>query len=74
MKLYIVSKEEYDYDEYISHVIASNTTDEAIALAMEADIDNMLTPPPMPVIWKTEEIGTYLGEIPNIVHSSFMHG
>jgi hypothetical protein len=62
MKLYIISTNEYDYDEFISHVIAENSVEEAKELAHLSGSKSK---------WCSKEIGTYNKEVPGIVHSSF---
>jgi|WetSurMetagenome_2_1015567.scaffolds.fasta_scaffold33074_5 hypothetical protein len=65
MKLFIVSTEDYGYDEYDSHVIAANNPDEAKDYAdLPGSKDG----------WKVEEVGTYNKEIVGVIHSSFNAG
>ena len=65
MKLFIVSTEDYGYDEFDSHVIAAKTDGDAKKLAKL---------PGDQKLWKVEEIGTYKEEKAGIVHSSFNAG
>jgi hypothetical protein len=65
MKLFIVSTDDYGYDDYDSHVIAANDENEAKEFAnLNGSKDS----------WKVEEIGKYNKEVVGIIHSSFNAG
>ena len=69
MKLYIVSTEDYGYDEYDSVVVAAIDEEEARSYA-----DERLSRRSPPDTWDVKEIGTALPGLSDILHSSFNAG
>lgn len=68
MKLFIISTDEYDYDEFDSMVISAENEEEARDCAKQANLPGDMKK------WKYEEIGTYNKSIVCVVHSSFNAG
>jgi len=65
MKLFIVSTDEWSYDQYDSHVIAAHTPEEAMSFAA--------LPGPMDKFF-VQEIGISNEKHPCTVHSSYNAG
>ena len=68
MKLYIVSTDDYGWDEYDSHVVSAKSPKSAKKVIAE---DIYVTLQGNPENWKVKLIGTSKSKIERVEHSSF---